>query len=146
MQSSVSFYCKLTYVAIRTVREICKDFVSVKQRTLGGEKIMVNMEKYQQESYNGKIIDVAEGKVRDFIKPEVLDKFGEPDKACIQITVDMDGSVSRQIFTIPKVQGYAKSNLKRILEKNKLPNDTKKWVGKTVQMATDSKGFMHIAL
>lgn len=56
-----------------------------------------------------------------------------------------DGSKRYEFVVIPKLTGWTNSNLKKIMDKNKLPNDTKEWAGKSILVAINSEGFPELS-
>lgn len=94
----------------------------------------------------GAIIDVKDGKIKDFV--ENTEKFKNIDQSCINVTAECVFEGQKQtdskIFTYIDVEGkmkvQEKSNLGKFLKYyKKLPE-----VGDKVQMKTNAEGFFRI--
>ena len=47
---------------------------------------------------------------------------------------------------IPKAQGWNKSNLAKVMQRNNLPANTEKWIGKEIELKVNSQGFLRVAV
>lgn len=117
---------------------------------------MVDLGKYEKPTMQGTITQVREMTLREYLElrhglkaPKIIEKFNEEtlDRQHLIIDAKSDGAELDWFGMIPTVQGYNRSNLKRVKERNKLPNNTKKWVGKSIELRVDDKsGFLRVAV
>jgi len=94
-----------------------------------------------QPSYEATILKTEVGTIRDFVDKVYIDKFENPDRKVLNVSADFDGNQISGFYTIPKLQGWVKSNLKKLVEKNSLPEDTKEWKGLKIRVVIDKKGY-----
>lgn len=97
----------------------------------------------------GIIIEIEDGKIKDFVKGDSLKKFRDPEHSCIQVTTETKykGEPFRdmKLFTYKEgedslTQVQSNSNLGKYYSYyNKLPE-----VGDKVKLMTDGDGFFKI--
>ena len=113
---------------------------------------MVNLSEYQKQTFEGVIETVAVLKLEDWLssKPNPLNadqmkEWNNLDRDHICVMISSGTNTVTDQFLIPLMQGYNKSNLKKFVDRNTLPVDTDKWVGKTVLLKVDGT-FLRVAL
>ena len=123
---------------------------------------MVNLERFSKTEYEGKIVRVNEGTLRELLEAKGLaeasiqkwtrhdkeDQVSKLDREHLQPVVVHEGtSVDGPYLMIPATAGgYRKSNMRDFIEKNKLPFDTGKWVGMECALMLNDDGFLRVAL
>jgi len=84
------------------------------EETMNLEEIYRQLEEQKnkrQGIVEGKIIDIQVGTIRDFVRPESIEKFRNPDANCLQLTIETpDGYAITKLLTISVAP---QSNLQR---------------------------------
>ena len=113
---------------------------------------MVDLSKFKSEEFEGVIVDAKELLLEKWltIKPnplklEQLKKWKNLERKNICVTIKSGNAIITDQFMIPHLQGWIKSNLKKFVEKNDLPPNTKDWNGKKVVLKVDKSGFLRVA-
>jgi len=113
---------------------------------------MVDLSEYQNDEFEGEIVDAKVMNLESWlgVKPNPLTKeqmseWNNLDRDHVCVTIESGNAIVTDQFLIPARQGYSKSNIKKFLDKNKLPTDTEAWAGKKVVLRVD-KGFLRVAL
>lgn len=97
------------------------------------------------EIFNGIIIEVQDGKVKDFVRPSVLEKFENKESTAINLIIEVLVGEERKLinnfFTYIDEDGKTKftknSNLGKYVAKyEKAPE-----IGDQVKILSDSKGY-----
>lgn len=57
----------------------------------------------------------------------------------------IDGTEREQFYTIPKISGWGKSNIRLLMLKNDLPPETDEWVGQVIKVTINKEGYPEIA-
>lgn len=111
---------------------------------------------YDKKEFKGKITSVAEMTLVEYLRSkrnpvpeESLTKFSNLDRDHIVVIAEVNGSAVDSFFMIPAVTGYAKSNLRKFIERNDLPlvnsKNLKSWLGKEVAIKVDKAGYYRIS-
>ena len=120
----------------------------------------VDLKGYEQTTLEGTITAVYVMPLREWltkVKPKPIsnaivdEKFNNPDRDNVVVVGECGGSAIDGFFAVSKLQGYAKSNLKRFIERNQLPlvelpKEAKKWLGKKCEVRVDKNGFLRWAV
>jgi len=116
---------------------------------------MVDLGKFESQVFKGKIINVQEISLREYLEQRhgakaegIIAQFNQEniDRPHVVLIISYDSSEIDWFGMIPKAQGWNKSNLKKVLDRNNLPVDTKKWVGKEIDLKVNTQGFLRVAV
>lgn len=129
---------------------------------------MVDLTEMEKQVFKGTIKEVRELTLREYLTekfqakaPKIIKQFirkvkdeetGETqevhnlDRDHIVLIIQQDGTEIDWFGLIPRERGWPKSNVKKVKERNNLPSDTQAWVGKEIDLALDTKGFMRVAV
>lgn len=127
--------------------------------------------RYSQTNLEGTITSIHVMTLREWLtkakKNPISDalaqeKFTRTDRKTGKVTCNLDdehliivgecgGSAIDGFYKLPKVQGYQKSNLKKLIDKNglplvKLPKEADRWLGKKLAVRVDGNGFLRWAV
>jgi len=134
---------------------------------------MVDLGKFQGEVFKGTISEVKEISLKEHLQQRhgakadnVIDQFvkstrpnkGETkaqayarketamDRPHVVLIIAYDSAEIDWFAIVPKAQGWNKSNLKKVMERNDLPPVTAEWVGKEIDLRVNEEGFMRVAV
>ena len=115
----------------------------------------MSLEKFQGETDKCTITAVSIGPIRELIPAEhhkawsqydVEGGVAKLDRDHYIVTYDNEGYLRTEYFIVPNSKrGYMKSNIKTVLEKNKLGPFPLEWVGCTVLVEYDRNGYASIS-
>ena len=112
----------------------------------------MDLSEYQNDELEGEIVSAKLMVLEEWLKtkPNPLSKeqmkdWNNLERDHICVVVKSGNAIVTDQFLIPERQGYSKSNIKKLFNKNSLPLKTEDWVGKKVVLRVD-KGFLRLAL
>ena len=116
---------------------------------------MVDLGKFESQVFKGTIKEVREISLREYLEQrhgakaeKVIAQFNQEniDRPHVVLIISHENAEIDWFGMVPKAQGWNKSNLKKVLDRNGLPGDTKKWVGKEIELKVNSQGFLRVAV
>lgn len=116
----------------------------------------MDLKQFENQTFVGKIKEVREISLREYLEqrhgakaPAVIEKFNEEniDRPHVVIIVSYETQEIDWFGMIPKsAQGWTRTNLYSMMNRNGLPANTDKWVGKDIELKLNSQGFLRVAV